>query len=479
MSHENRDNSIASPYADTTAALPAAFSGFHPPTSNTTYTPNQFFDVCLPHASRGCLRVVAYLIRKTLGWCDALGNPQREQIEVTHRELERRAGISHDMIRAALNEALSKHFIECIREGRASSAGDFGKSALYALKWDSRPSYVRSLEDFRGFYEGEGHLTDIPNEFFDRLIPRENLSVIKVVGSVIRYSIGFQAKHGGRRRHATLAYSQIMKVSGLSSRRTLAQAIREAVARNYIVRLDAGYFSARISERRSATYAVRWSDGFHAESAPTTPKRIPAGLWINPSEKDTSGLVDRSVSATSAAPKRIPADRSEKETIETKHINEKQKQAADLLRKEGFDAGAADRLAATYPGEVIRRQIEWLPQRHPSRNRAGLLRRAIEGDWPQPGSGATDTDNPQEPWPAAYREWLAQEERDCQQNRPAEYSRFAAKRERRREDILAERSHALRGRLLTSHGSEENRLEDFRRFMGLPDAHQWGNHFNN
>ncbi len=36
------------------------FQGFAPPASNTSYTPNQFFDVCLPYSSRGCLRLVAY-----------------------------------------------------------------------------------------------------------------------------------------------------------------------------------------------------------------------------------------------------------------------------------------------------------------------------------------------------------------------------------------------------------------------------------
>jgi len=33
--------------------LTPEFQGFHPPTSNTIYTLNQFFDVCLPHSPRG------------------------------------------------------------------------------------------------------------------------------------------------------------------------------------------------------------------------------------------------------------------------------------------------------------------------------------------------------------------------------------------------------------------------------------------
>lgn len=58
------------------------FSGFAAPTSNTTFTPNQFFDVCVPNYSRGVVRLVGFLIRQALGWCDADGNPQHERIRL-------------------------------------------------------------------------------------------------------------------------------------------------------------------------------------------------------------------------------------------------------------------------------------------------------------------------------------------------------------------------------------------------------------
>jgi len=468
------------------------FAGFAPPTSNTSYTPNQFFDVCLPNASRGCVRIVAYLIRKTLGWCDAHGNPQREQIEVSHRELERKAGVSHDMIRDALNEALAKHFIECVRRGRASAAGDSGESALYALKWDATPVYARRMDEFRGFYEGEGHRTDIPNEFFDRLIPRETISIIKVVGAVIRYSIGFQAKHGRRRQQATLAYSQILKVTGLSSRRTLAAAIREAIGKNYIVRLDPGYFSAKVSERRSATYCVRWSDAFQEElKAPTTgatdQKRIPAWVWINPSEKDTSDPPDRSDPATRCDPKWKPADRSEKETIETKLLNEKekQKQAAELLRREGFNLVTARHLAMTRPLDVIESQIHWMATRSWSMSRLGLLRRAIEGNWPKPRITEGYFESaPFDPPPLRklskdYLEWLAGEESAYRKEASGEYERFKDKRDRKRADLAAEPSPRLRSTLLARHDASETLLFEFAQFLALPDEEEWAEHINN
>jgi uncharacterized membrane protein len=493
MSHETREKIIASPYQTQPTAGPHAFAGFKPPTSNTTYTPNQFFDVVLRHGSRGCVRIVAYLIRKTLGWCDAQGNPQREQIEVSYTELVRRAGVSREMIRQALDEAVRLHFVECLRAGRASRPGDFGESALFALKWDSVPHYQRDLTEFRGFFEGDGHRTDIPNEFFDRLIPTENLSLIKIVGSVIRYSIGFQAKHGRRRQQATLAYSHMLAVAGLSSRRTLAGAIRAAIAKNYIVRIDAGQFSAHVAERRSATYAVRWTDGFHEAAAPelTGQKRTPGEVWINQSGKDTSKLPDQSEQETKTGQERTPADQSEKESKEITFPNEKQKRAAvELLKEEGFDAATASRLVREHPLGLIQRQLAWIPHRHATKSRAGLLRRAIEADWPEPRTlprperpalreGKSPEESRYETLAPAYFAWLSDQERQHRLQQQGDYTRFTAKRERRRSDILAERNPIFRERLLALHDSDRGRLVEFQKFMALPDFQQWDAEINN
>src|SRR5438094_8354441 len=94
---------IASSSAE--GAIPAHFAGFALSTSNTTYTPNQFFDVCLPHSSRGCVRLVSLMIRKTLGWCDAHGRPQQEQIRLSYADFQA-AGIGRAMIKPAVAEAI-------------------------------------------------------------------------------------------------------------------------------------------------------------------------------------------------------------------------------------------------------------------------------------------------------------------------------------------------------------------------------------
>ena len=364
-----RSIALTGPKAPSPAAL--SFRGFRPPTSNTTYTPNQFFDVVVPHFSRGVVRIVGYLLRKTLGWCDTNGNPHEEQIEVSYSELERKAGVSRDMIRQALDDALDGQLIECLREGRAKLAHDAGQSALYALNWSAAP-YTTSPEAFNGFFEGDGNRTDIPNEFFDVIVPNEPLSVIKVVGSIIRHSIGFQTKHGRRRQQVALSFQHIQNYARIGSRSDLAKAVRTAFEKNYIVRIEDGVFSHRFDERRSATYALRWSDNLIGQ------KIAPA---IERSEKQTSiGQIP------------APAHQSENQTsIETKPEKETlhgQPAAGTELHRRLVSIGFSDKTAAKlireHSRQTIEDQIAWLPHRTAARSPAGLLRRAIEQQWPAP-----------------------------------------------------------------------------------------------
>jgi len=365
------ENQLLRRSSQANAQATSAFSGFKAPTSNTTYTPNQFFDVVIPNFSRGVVRIVAYLLRKTLGWCDANGNPEDEQIEVSYSELEHKAGVSRDMIRQALDDALAGRLIECVTAGRPKLAHDAGQSARYQLCWSATP-YTTRLPEFTGFFEGEGNRTDIPNEFFDVVIPREPLSVIKVVGSIIRHSIGFQTRHGRRRQQVALSYQQIENYARFGSRTDLAKALRTALEKNYIVRVEAGVFSHEATERRRATYALRWCD------FPIGQKNLPAP--------------DRSENTTSISQISAPASRSENRTsIKTKPGNEtgNKPQAADtgLYQKLigiGFSAKTTAKLMQEHSHQTIEQQIAWLPHRAPARSPAGLLRRAIEQGWPPP-----------------------------------------------------------------------------------------------
>jgi len=111
---------------------PESFPGFQPITGNFVYCPNQFFEVCIPNCSCGATRIVAYLIRATLGWLDANGNPLREDIRVSYRDVIEQAGISRGSIKGALAEAVGSGFIEQTGDAVAGSAGVTGQLASRA-----------------------------------------------------------------------------------------------------------------------------------------------------------------------------------------------------------------------------------------------------------------------------------------------------------------------------------------------------------
>ncbi len=358
------------------------FTGFAAPTSNTTFAPNQFFDVCLRYHSRGVVRLVAYLIRQTLGWCDANGQPLHERVEISYRELIEKAGISRGVIRRSLDEAIAGGFIECVRPGKASSAHAKAESAHYQLRWDTSPQYHKDPNNFRGFFEGEGNRTDIPNQFFDHVVPHEALSVVKVVGSVIRFSIGFQARHGRRRQQASLSYRDIERYARLRDTHTLAAAIRHAEECHYILRLQDGIFDPNGgAQSRPAIFALRWAD-----SSPFYPtgSETPAALIVADRFKNPSGTGSKTPAANRF---KNPSDiqtKLTKEIVKQQQAVVETPEALAFLKREGFSEEVARSLSAGFPSERIREQIEWLARRAPSRNRLGMLRRAIEENWPAP-----------------------------------------------------------------------------------------------
>ncbi|MEO7966249.1 MAG: hypothetical protein ABIT38_20295 [Gemmatimonadaceae bacterium] len=110
------------------------FPGFEHLSSNFTYTPNQFFDVCLPHYSRGVVRLVAYMIRQTLGYCDPSGTPQRSRLQVSWSDIERDAGLSRRAIPEAVEEAIKGELIVCLSPAIRDQKGVRAQSAVYSLK---------------------------------------------------------------------------------------------------------------------------------------------------------------------------------------------------------------------------------------------------------------------------------------------------------------------------------------------------------
>lgn len=380
--------------------------------------------------------MVAYLIRKTLGWSDAQGNPQNPEALVSYKELIEKAGIGRARIREAIDEALDKKFIKCLKPGRAHSQGQEGCSALYSLQWDDRDLYVTKPEEFEGFFSGNGNLTHIPNQFFDYTVPQETAAVVKVVGVIIRHTIGFQTRFGFRRQQVALSFTEIMRKAGIASRSTVNLALKEAMEKNHVTRAIEGRFDPK--QGQAATYSVKWSD------SSATEQNDSIGSEIVPGELDTDQAQNRTSRAKSVPKSNQVTDKTDgsgiapvkrsrivpnsskiepssvpesnqpefqnQTTIKTTSLNNPSKQhsnsadavgddfakAVDLLVNQGFSLSVAQTLAKSHDYETIRKQIEWQKGRQASRNRLGMMRKAIEENWPQPEATQTTKEEEQE-----------------------------------------------------------------------------------
>ena len=165
-------------------------------------------------------------------------------------------GISRGAIRKALDEAVTGGFITCIQKGQANGNNQTAETACYALRWATDNEYHKNPEQFNGFFAGEGYRTPIPNSFFDSVVKQEALSVVKVVGTVLRHTVGYQNQFGGRRQVAPLSYSYILKYTNLSDRTTLSQAIQHAIATGYIRCVQKGGIDSQtVATPHPSTYA--------------------------------------------------------------------------------------------------------------------------------------------------------------------------------------------------------------------------------
>ena len=327
------------------------FRGFEPLTANFLYCPNQLFDVCLPNHSRGAIRLVCYVLRRTLGWLDHNGNPIEQDVCVSYRDLVTEAGISRGAIRKVIDEAIAGKFICCTRKGRKNGRGHTAQSAQFQLRWDAEGEDLKTPKMFQGFYAGEGHRSPIPNAFFDHVVPRESLATVKVVGTVLRHTVGYQNQFGGRRSEAALSYSFIQQFINLRGRKNLSRALRHATSVGYIRCVEPGCVSPSSAKRKPATYAVKWLE--QAISSDNGSKKEPAEL-------------ERFKKGTSNGSERKPAGRFKKGTKEKTVKNNSFKQqdmpaavAAEnmmsflLLRDAGFDQEIAIELARSRSSEEI------------------------------------------------------------------------------------------------------------------------------
>jgi hypothetical protein len=331
------------------------------------------------------VRLVGYMIRKTLGWCDANGNPQRERFAISYNELEKEAGVSRSEIRKAVDAGVRAGFINCLQKPSPKTVGRTSVTGMYELRWDHRGGYVKDPKAFDGFFSGEGNRTYIPNEFFDVCLRSETLTVVKVVGSVIRFSIGFQNQWGFRRQQTSLSYLDIQRYAKIRDPKTLASAIRSAMASRYLKIVDAGYFDPNGGRTScKATYAIRWLND-HAND--TIGQKTPAAQTIGKNQFEIpSGNGQKNPAADRFE---IPSGIQITSTNKTLKQQDAVVETFEKLKAEGFDDRAAEAIAQRYPAKRIERQIRWLDQRRIKANRLGMLRAAIDQDWSEPGTTAS------------------------------------------------------------------------------------------
>ena len=395
---------VARARAATDAPPPTfAFAGFEPLGANFLYCPNQFFDVCLPHTSRGTLRLVAYLLRRTLGWLDHEGRPIEQRIAVTYTELIREAGISRGAIGDAVDAAIKARLVRRVARGRSKTTGDAGKSSSFELAWaEADAAYTTDPRAFDGFFAGEGNRSPIPNAFFDVVVPAEPLAIVQVVGAVLRHTVGYQNQFGGRRGSAPLSYSYLQRYTGIGGRRHLADALFTALGKGYVQCVREGAFGIDADgDPQAAHYAVRWAANAEGNASvgpkrePTIPTRADRRS-VQKGHRDVGPKrepIERSKKGTGIGSRTAPANRfkqgteektSSKDTLKRQQHEAEAAAARDLLIGEGFDASAARRLATAASVDSIRQQIAWLPRRRPTRNRLGMLRQSILESWPEP-----------------------------------------------------------------------------------------------
>lgn len=359
------------------------FNGFEHLTANYLYCPNQFFEVCLPHHSRGTVRLVAYMLRKTLGWLDKEGNPIEQNISISYRDLITEAGISRGAIRKALDEAVAGGFITCIQKGQANGNNQTAETACYSLRWSSQNEYQKKPEQFDGFFSGEGHRTPIPNSFFDSVVKVEALSVVKVVGTVLRHTVGYQNQFGGHRQVAPLSYSYILKYTNLSDRTTLSQAIQHAIKTGYICCVQKGGIDSQTSKRRPSTYTIRWhKQANHQEDGSKTRPVITQRYKNQTGNGSETRPVEQFKNQTEEKPLKNNTYKQQDDSV----VAVDDLESIQLLRQAGFDEAVALELSEGRGLQEIKQQIEWLLHRNAERNPLGMLRKAIQGDWSKPDS---------------------------------------------------------------------------------------------
>jgi hypothetical protein len=419
-----------------------------------------------------------------------------------------RAQVSRGALGEAIRLALAGHLLRPVAAEDGALPGRVLPETL-ELRWQDGP-YTRSPSEFRGFFLGRGHRTYVPNQFFTVVIARESLAVSRVVGAIVRHSIGFEAERGHRRTDVALSCKALARLTNLSIT-SAHDALGVALRSGYLSQVEAGAIGRGTAQPALATrYALRWrdavdDDGEPGSSASGTPKArsadrssktgmAPVQEVVWPEFKKANGIEEemKPPNETLAKPAADQATRPAppgggQRPVETGKSADRAALEA-RLRDIGFTGRSIAALAA-FPRERIERQIAWLEDRSATRSPLGLLRRAIEEDWPPPrttrrkpspaariGPAALPS-MPTEPGAAqrrAYGAWVRDRLDSLERTEPARYQAFLAHRERLKASLrYVHRDRPDHG-ILRGWDSEAALIAHLQSFdRSLPDLETW------
>lgn len=117
------------------------FQGFYAGEGRRTPVPHSFFTVVLPTESLAVIRVVAAVLRQTVGYATQFGG-RRKQIALSYSRLQVLTGLSRKTLSKAINTAITKGYIIMNEKGVFSSDIQEQSATVYSVRWQEREEQV-------------------------------------------------------------------------------------------------------------------------------------------------------------------------------------------------------------------------------------------------------------------------------------------------------------------------------------------------
>ena len=342
--------------------------------------PNEFLEIVVPNCSRGCVRLVGFVLYETLRWIKEDGTPNQQEIAISFNELIRKARISRGAAAAAKQEAVNGNFLEIIHKGQAKRKGDCGSTEVVRLKWSQNNAPAKGLETCQGFYAGTGHFTAMPHSYFSKILGNETLAAIKFVSVVFRHTVGYQTQFG-RRKSVPLSFRNLHRLTGIGSPATLSKTIRHCLNSNYIELVELGNWKPGDKHSKSSVYGPKY------QSVDLIGSKSVAEKGFKKCSRQPTLDQFKNCSPIGTKPeaehqfKKCSPIKKLKTNTETKLPSDKKIQ---LLTEVGFKPHTAETIAKAVNILTIEDQIRWMRYRGNHKNFLAFLRKAILENWEEP-----------------------------------------------------------------------------------------------